>query len=198
MNKIITISREFGSGGRTVGRLLAKELGIPCYDREIVTELSIKSGFSEDFIRNEGEYANSTNSFLFNLSQAAISPVAPTLSLQQQLYILQSNLIKELAEKGSCVIIGRCADYILKERDDVFNVFIHSDDEFRTKRIVEVYGETKESPEKRIRDKDIKRKIYYKNFTYRDWGVAKNYDISLNTASIGVERCVKIIVDALK
>lgn len=195
---VITISREFGSGGRTVGKQLSKKLGIPCYDREIVTELSLKSGFSEEFIRNEGEYASTTNSFLFNLSQLATSPMAPTLSLQQQLYILQSNLIKEIADKGPCIIVGRCADYILKDRDDVFNVFIHANEDYRIKRITNVYGETMETPQKRIRDKDAKRKIYYKNFTYRDWGLAKNYHLSVDTSKISIENAVNLIVDIVK
>lgn len=198
MSKIITISREFGSGGRTIGKMVAKELGIPCYDKEIVRQLSIQSGFAEDFIKSEGEYASSTNSFLFNLSQIAVSPMTLTLSLQQQLYILQSNLIKELAEKGPCVIVGRCSDYILKNRTDVVNVFIHANDEFRKKHIVDNYGEREDVPQKRLKDMDAKRRVYYKNFTYRDWGVCKNYDIALDSSKLGLEQCAKIIVDIAK
>lgn len=199
MSKIITISREFGSGGRTIGKLLSKELGIPCYDREIVSELSLKSGFSEEFIKNEGEYASTTNSFLFNLSQLVSSPMAPTLSLQQQLFILQSNLIKEIANREPCIIVGRCADYILKDRSDVFNVFVHASDEFRIKRIENVYSDvSKEPTQKRLKDKDAKRKVYYKNFTYRDWGHAKNYDLAIDTTNISFENATKIIASLVK
>ena len=198
-NKVITISRAFGSGGRTIGREVAKRLGIPCYDKELVDKVAEESGFHADFIEEAGEYAPVTNSFLFNI---AVSPnpmaMMGSMSMSDKLFVTQTNVIRQYAEQGPCVIIGRCADYILRDRDDCLHVFIHSDMEHRAKRIVELYGETKQTPQKRLIDKDNKRKVYYKHYTGRNWGEAQNYHLSLNSGLIGVERCVDFIVDIAK
>ena len=195
-NKIITISRAFGSGGRTIGREVAKRLGIPCYDKELVDRVAEESGFHADFIEEAGEYAPVSSSFLFNI---AVSPnpmsMVNTMSMSDQLFVCQTNVIRKLAEEGPCVIIGRCADYILRDREDCLHVFIHSDMEHRAERIVRLYGETKQTPQKRLADKDSKRKIYYKHYTNRNWGEAQNYHLSLNSGLIGVDKCVDIITD---
>ena len=197
--KIITISRAFGSGGRTIGKEVAKRLNIPYYDKELVDKVAEESGFHADFIEEAGEYAPVTNSFLFNI---AVSPnpmaMMNTMSMADQLFVCQTNVIRRLADEGPCVIIGRCADYILKDRDDCLHVFIHADMAHRAERIVRLYGETKQSPEKRLTYKDNKRRVYYKHYTNRNWGEAQNYHVCLNSGLVGVEKCVDIIVDIAK
>ena len=197
--RVITISRAFGSGGRTIGKEVAKRLGIPYYDKELVDKVAEESGFHADFIEEAGEYAPVTNSFLFNI---AVSPnpmaMMNHMSMADQLFVCQTNVIRKLADEGPCVIIGRCADYILKDREDCLHVFIHSDMEPRAARIVEKYGHTTQTPQKRLTDKDNKRKVYYKHYTNRNWGEAQNYHLSLNSGLVGVDKCVDIIVDVAK
>lgn len=197
--KVITISRAFGSGGRTIGKEVAQRLGIPYYDKELVDKVAEESGFHADFIEEAGEYAPVTNSFLFNI---AVSPnpmaMMNHMSMADQLFVCQTNVIRRLADEGPCVIIGRCADYILKDREDCLHVFIHADMESRAKRIVEKYGETRQTPQKRLTDKDNKRKVYYKHYTNRNWGDAQNYHLCLNSGMVGVEKCADIIVDVAK
>ena len=118
--------------------------------------------------------------------------------MHDRLYIEQTKIIEEIAAEGDCVIVGRCADFILRDRKDCLNVFIHADMESRAKRIVERYGECDKSPEKRLTEKDQKRKVYYKNYTGRNWGQAQNYDICLNSGALGIETCAELIVQACK
>ena len=198
-NRVITISREFGSGGRTIGKEVAKRLNIPYYDKELVDKVAEESGFHADFIEEAGEYAPVTNSFLFNI---AVSPnpmaMMNTMSMADQLFVCQTNVIRRLADEGPCVIIGRCADYILKDREDCLHVFIHADMEHRAARIVEKYGQTKQTPQKRLTDKDNKRRVYYRHYTNRNWGDAQNYHVSLNSGLVGIDKCVDFIVDLAK
>ena len=197
--KVITISRAFGSGGRTIGKEVAKRLNIPYYDKELVDKVAEESGFHADFIEEAGEYAPVTNSFLFNI---AVSPnplsMMNTMSMADQLFVCQTNVIRRLADEGPCVIIGRCADYILKDREDCLHVFIHADMEHRAERIVEKYGHTKQTPQKRLTDKDNKRRVYYRHYTNRNWGEAQNYHVSLNSGLVGIDKCVDFIVDLAK
>ena len=197
MKRIITISREFGSGGRSIGKLLAEKLGYAFYDKELTKEVAKRSGFSPAFIEESGEYANARSSLLFALATAN-QYSAEILSMHDKLYIAQTKLIEELAEEGGCVIVGRCADYVLRDRKDCLHVFIYSDLESRAKRIVERYGHTDRSPEKRLHEKDQKRKVYYRNYTGRNWGQAQNYDLCLNSAALGEERCAELIAAACK
>lgn len=198
-NRIITISREFGSGGHSIGKLVAQKLGISFYDKELVEKVAEKSGYSSDFIEEQGEYAPTTSSFLFNLAFSSNwSKMSDGLSPADQLYLLQNNIIRELAEKERCVIVGRCSNYILRERNDVLNVFIYAPAEARIKRIIERYGDTKEKPEVRLKKKDDKRKIYYKHYTGESWGIASNYDISLDSSKLGEEMCAEIIAKAYR
>ena len=186
-NKIITISREFGSGGRTIGKKLAEKLGIPCYDSELIHKIAQESGFEESYIRDAGEYTPAG----FMASVFSNRAYGPTN--EDYLWEIQYKIITELAEKGSCVIVGRCADYILREKADCLRVFIHADMEYREKRIVEVYGEREESPEQRLKDKDRRRAAYYRFYTDRKWGYAQNYHLCLDSGKVGLERCVDII-----
>ena len=198
-NLIITISRAFGSGGRTIGKAVAERLGIPYYDEELVDKVAEESGFHTDYIQEAGEYAPVSNSFLFNIAVSS-NPVAMmhSMSMSDQLFVYQTKVIQELADQGPCVIIGRCADYILRDREDCLHVFVHADLEHRGARVLEKYGETKQPIKKRLTDKDNKRRVYYKHYTNRNWGEAQNYHLSLNSGLIGIDKCVDIIVDIAK
>lgn len=186
-NRVITISREFGSGGRTIGKAVAEQLGIPCYDNEILQEIAKESGFSENYVQEAGEYA--PGGFL----ASAFSHPSSGPNNADYLWKIQYQLITELAQKGPCVIVGRCADYILQDKADCLRVFIHADLSFRAERIVKVYGEREKSAEQRLRDKDKRRAAYHRFYTDMKWGYAQNYDITLNSGTLGIEQCVNII-----
>lgn len=186
-NRIVTISREFGSGGRTVGKLLAQELGIPCYDSELIQKIAEKSGFTENYVRKADESASSG----FLASAFSTRAFGPTN--EDYLWEVQRKVILELAEKESCVIVGRCADYILRETADCLTVFIHAGMEYRMNRIVEVYGEREESPEQRVKEKDKRRAAYHRFYTNMKWGYAKNYQVCLDSGALGIENCVDIL-----
>ena len=189
MNRIITISREFGSGGRTIGKLVAERLGIPCYDQELIEKIEEESGLAKEFIAERGEYTLRGGW----LANAFADRSLNGLSVQDYLWTVQRKIILELAEEGPCVIVGRCADYILADKADCLKVFIHASIEKRAERIVQKYGESGEAPEKRLRDKDLRRSSYYRFYTDVEWGIAKNYDVALDSGVIGIDRCVDII-----
>lgn len=186
-NRIITISREFGSGGRTIGKMVAEKLGLPCYDAELIQKIAEESGFAADYIREEGEYA-SGGRFSPLFSDRSMGPTN-----QDKLWSFQRKVILELAEKGPCVIVGRCADYILKGRADCLNVFIHADLQHRAERIVKEYGERAETPEQRLRDKDKRRAAYHRFYTDMKWGYAQNYHLCLDSGALGIDKCVEIL-----
>lgn len=189
MNTIITISRQFGSGGRTIGRMVAEKLGIPCYDAEIIEKIMEETGFEKKFIEEKGEHTNMGGW----LARAFAEHDFYGQNTQDYLWTVQKRIVRELAEKSDCVIVGRCADAVLGEKEKVIRVFIHADQEARAKRIVEQYGERPESPEKRLKDKDKKRAGYYQYYTDLKWGAAEHYDVCLNSAHLGIDRCVDII-----
>lgn len=186
-NRVITISREFGSGGRTIGKAVADELGIPCYDNEILHEIAVESGFAENYVKDAGEYAPG------GFFASAFSHPTSGPNNSDYLWKIQYNLITEIAERGPCVIVGRCADYILRDKADCLRVFIHADTSFRAQRIVNVYGEREKSPEQRLKDKDKRRAAYHRFYTEMKWGHAQNYDITLNSGTLGIDKCVEII-----
>lgn len=186
---VITIGREYGSGGRLIAKQLSEELGITFYDKELITEVARKTGFSENFIR-DSEHQRPTNSFLYDLYTAVQTPSVP-----DQVFIAQAKVIKEAASRESCVIVGRCADYILKDRTDCLHTFIHASMDFRAKRIVRLYGESEVAPEKRLQDKDTRRRINYKHYTDREWGMSQNYHVCLDSSVLGIDKCVDIILD---
>ncbi len=193
---VITVSRQFGSGGRTIGRLLSERLGVPFYDKELVQQVADETGLDTAFIEEKGELSLSKSFFSFAVSQS-IPYMNNGLSISDFLFCAQRQVILKLAEQP-CVIVGRCADSILRDRADCFNVFIHADMAFRADRIVRLYGESEKKPEQRLADKDKKRKIYYKHYTDREWGDANNYDMCLNSGKIGIEKCVELILDAVR
>ena len=197
---VITIGRQYGSGGREVGHKLAELLGCKCYDQDLIVMAAKRSGISEEALALADEQASS--SLLYTLAMGAsmiyTSTTPMAVPINDALFIAQSEIIRELSETETCVIVGRCADYILEERDDCLHVFIHADKEIRAKRIVEKYGETPDVPEKRLNDKDKKRRNNYKYYTDREWGMSQNYDISLDSGALGLEKCADIIVDLAK
>ena len=190
-NRIVTISREFGSGGRTVGKKLAQKLQIPCYDQEIIEKIAAESGFAEDYIRDRSEYSPHTSWIANAFSERSFSGV----NNQDAIWMLQRKIILDLAAQGPCVIVGRCADYILRNVADCLRVFIHADFDKRAERIVEVYGETDVPTEKRLRDKDKRRAAYYQFYTDTKGGLAQNYHISLDSGTIGIDQCVELLAD---
>jgi len=192
--KIITISREFGSGGRTIGRTVAEKLGIPFYDKELVEQVALESGFAPKFVEEHGEHAPGKSLFAYAFAPQGVPGVMNGLSTADFLWNIQCSVILQLAEKGPCVIVGRNADYILKDRDDVLHAYIHADMDFRADRIVRLYGESEKSPQARLQEKDKRRRLNYQHYTGRTWGTAQNYDICLNSGNIGVEECAEIIV----
>ena len=193
--KIITISREFGSGGRTIGRDVANRLGIPFYEKELVDQIALESGFAPKFVEENGEHAPGKSRLSYAFSHQGVPGVMNGLSTADFLWSIQCNVILQLAEKGPCVIVGRNADYILKDRNDVLDVFIHAEPEFRADRIVRLYGESEKSPMTRLAEKDKRRQINYEHYTGLSWGSAQNYDICLDSGRLGIENCVDIIVN---
>ena len=192
--KIITISREFGSGGRTVGRMIAERLGIPFYDKELVDQVALESGFAPNFVEEHGEHSPGKSLFSYAFVPQGIPGVMNGLSTADFLWNIQCSVILQLADKGPCVIVGRNADYILKDRPDCLHAYIHADMDFRADRIVRLYGESEKSPQARLQEKDKRRRVNYQHYTGRAWGQAQNYDICLDSGRIGVEQCADIII----
>ena len=198
MKNIITIGRELGSGGRTIGKMVASKLGISYYDRELIDAAAKKSGLSADFVETTEQKI--TNSLLYNLAMGTgygygilNGADTQTLPLAEQVYIAQKDVIREYAEKGSCVIVGRCADQILSGRDDVLRVFIYASPDKRVERSVKEYGMAESTALKEIKRSDKERSLHYNEFTEKIWGERHNYDLLLNSGVLGFENCVKII-----
>lgn len=182
---VITISREYGSGGRYVGRLVADKLGIKLYDKDFIEKLAAKTGLSGEYIENNEQKRNSLE--IFN------SGYYSGLNNSDELFIKESELIKEVAEQESCVIIGRCADFILKDRNDVVKAFIYSSNENKLKRVTEIYGIEKSRAEKEIKRINKLRANHYKYYTGKEWNNNSNYDICINSDDLGVEKAADLI-----
>ena len=193
-NTIITISRQYGSQGREVGQEIAKRLGIPYYDRDLITLAAKASGFSEELFDQLDRRA--TNSFLYSLTMFGSAGING-LSLTDQLYVTQRNLIRDLAEKGSCVIVGRCSDYILRKQPELFNFFIKASMEKRLEHAKDdpkIPSATKETLEKL----DKQRAAYYNFYTGQVWGNAANYDMCLDSGVLGVGKTVDMILEYIE
>ena len=190
---IITIARQYGSGGRTVGKMLAERLNIPYYDREIIELASEDSGINAVIFQDEKKKPSLRALLHGYTGSGTISPESAGFTRDDNLFNYQAKIIRQLADEGSCVLIGRCADYILRDRTDCLKVFIHADMKFRADRIVRVYGEREESPETRLKEKDKRRAAYYRFYTAMKWGNAANYHIALDSGVIGIEKCAEII-----
>lgn len=198
MKKIITVSREFGSGGRSIAKKTAERLGYKYYDKELVRQVAQQTGFAPKFIEEQGEYAPSKNKLAYAFTVPGTAGIMDGMSAPDYLWNAQRKVILELAKEGNCVIVGRCADAILSDRDDCLNVFIHASKQYRAERIVRLYGESDKSPEKRLDEKDKKRSVNYSHYTGRDWGVSQNYHIALDSGVVGEDNCVDIIVNLAK
>ncbi len=195
--KIITISREFGSGGRTMGRKIAEKLGIPFYDKELVDQIAVESGFAPKFVEEHGEHSPTGSFFSYAFAPQGVPGIMNGLSTADFLWNIQCNVILQLADQGPCVIVGRNADYILKDRPDALHVYVFADVPYRAERIVRLYGESEKSPEHRLAEKDKRRRVNYQHYTGRTWGQAQNYDLCLDTGVLGEDYCADIVVNAV-
>lgn len=192
--RIITISREFGSGGRFIGEEVAKKLGIAYYDKNIINEIAEKSGLSPEYIRENAELSPKKGLFAYAFAGRDVTGK----SLEDMVYEAQRNVILELADKEPCVIIGRNADFILKDRDDVLNVFIHGDMPEKIKRITGLYNVKEKEAVKMMADTDKRRRTNYNFYTDQNWGKASNYTLCLNSSQLGYDRCEMIIMECVK
>lgn len=197
-NKIYTIGREFGSGGREVGEKLAAKLGIKLYDKELLQQAAKDSGFCEEIFENHDE--KPTNSFLYSLVMDTYSvsgySAAPFLDmpLNHKVFLAQFETIKKIAEKESCVIVGRCADYALSDNPDCINVFIHADLDVRIKNVSKNLNITENKARDIINKTDKQRASYYNYYTSKKWGDSKSYNLSLDAGKLGTDNCVEMIL----
>lgn len=188
--RIITISREFGSGGRFIGEEVAKQLGIAYYSENIIDQIAQQSGLSPEYIEENAELSPKRGFFAYAFSGRDITGK----SVDDMLYEAQRKVILEIAEKEPCVLIGRNADFILKDREDVLNVFIYGDMPEKIKRICKLYDVTEDGAVKLIKDTDKRRRTNYNFYTEQKWGMASNYTLSLNSSQLGYARCEKMIM----
>lgn len=198
MNTVITISRQYGSGGRFVGRLLADSLGIPFYDKEIIAMASENSGFAQDFIKENEQKMKGLASVSFTPSVWGGSLINSFENFESLIYASETEAIEEIAKKGACVIVGRCADYVLKDKVRCMNVFIYADMPSRVDRVINVFRRTddQKKAERIIKENDRMRARHYRYYTDSEWGASENYHISLNTSAFGVEKCAEILKEA--
>ena len=192
--RIITISREFGSGGRFIGEEVAKKLGIAYYDKNIISQIAEKSGLSPDYIQESAELSPKKGLFAYALAGRDITG----RSVEDMVYETQRKVILELARKEPCVIIGRNADYILKDRDDALNVFIHGDMLEKIQRISQLYRVNEQEAVKMMADTDKRRMTNYNFYTDQKWGKASNYTLCLNSSQLGYDRCEALITECVK
>ena len=196
MNKVITISREYGAGGHTIGKRVAQELGIEIYDKDIVRETVRASGFETEVVQEEEEDVSKASTFLKSLCSSSVHYRDP----QEVIHEVQTAVILQFAKKGPCVILGRCADDILRESGiETLNVFIHADDLHRAVRISEMTGITNATElQKLMAKKDSSRRNYYEHYTRKKWGDSHNYNLTLDSGKLGIDLCVQMIVEAAK
>ena len=201
--KIITISREYGSGGRQVGLTVAKKLGMEFYDKELIDAAAKEIGFPTEMIADREQRL--TNSLLYNFAMGTLygiayprEPKVSELPLTEQIYQAQKKAIEEAAKRGSCIFVGRCADYILKSRPDVLRVFIYADRDIRKRRAIEEYGEIEEYIDEFMYQTEKRRRIHYENYTNQKWGSRENYDLMLNSGDLGLDKCVELLCEAVK
>ncbi|MCR4792516.1 MAG: cytidylate kinase-like family protein [Lachnospiraceae bacterium] len=196
MKTVITIGRQFGSGGRVIGEQLAKAYDIKYYDKELLARAAKESGFCEEILMNHDE--RPTNSFLYNLvidtySFGYNSSSFVDMPISQKVFLAQFDTIKKVADEGPCVIVGRCADYALEGRDNVINLFIYANEDYKVKRIMEQYQLDEAKAKDMIIKKDKQRQSYYNYYTNKKWGKAESYDLCINSAVLGIEGSVKLI-----
>lgn len=198
---IVTIGRQFGSGGRSIGEKVAKKLGVPFYDKELISLAAKESGIDPDIFKNVDEKA--ANSLLYSLSMGLYSfgsgfQAMGDLPVNDKLYMLQHKIIKDIAKKGACVIVGRCADYVLREQPNVVNIFIYADMEYRKQESVKRHGIDAARAEHIINKTDKSRANYYSFYSGQKWGMAENYDLCINSAKIDEDSIVDLIIAYIK
>ena len=198
---IITIGRQFGSGGRYVGRLLAEKLNIPFYDKELLSEAAKQSGICEEIFEEHDE--KPTRSLLFSLVTGMQHHMGTgnfymDMPLNHRIFLAQFDAIRKLAEEGSCVIVGRCADYVLRENPDTVSIFVKADMPSKIQRAVTYYGVEKDKAEERIRKADKQRASYYNYYATATWGDVDNYDLVVDTGVLGVEGAVELIAKCIE
>ncbi len=198
---IVTIGRQFGSGGRSIGEKVAKKLGVPFYDKELISLAAKESGIDPDIFKNVDEKA--ANSLLYSLSMGLYSfgsgfQAMGDLPVNDKLYLLQHKIIKDIAKKGACVIVGRCADYVLREQPNVVNIFIYADMEYRKQESVKRHGIDAARAEHIINKTDKSRANYYSFYSGQKWGMAENYDLCINSAKIDEDSIVDLIIAYIK
>ncbi|MCR5595005.1 MAG: cytidylate kinase-like family protein [Lachnospiraceae bacterium] len=198
MKTVITIGRQFGSGGREIGEKLAEYFGIPYYDKELITRVAKDSGFCKEIIENNDE--RPTNSFLYNLvmdtySFGYNSSSFIDMPISHKIFLAQFDTIKKIADEGPCVLVGRCADYALADYDNVINLFICANEECKIKRILERHSEITSEAKARefMNKKDKQRQSYYNYYASSKWGHATTYDMTVNSSVLGIEGTVKFI-----
>ena len=201
MNTIITIGRQFGSGGREIGEKVAEYFGIKCYDKELLTRAAQESGFCEEMIRNHDE--RPTNSFLYNLvmdtySFGYSSGSYTDMPINHKVFLAQFDAIKKIAEEGPCILVGRCADYALENYDNVLSIFVHANLDARIRRIARLYDLTDAKAKEKIQKIDKQRSSYYNYYASKRWGDAKSYDLCLNSSVTGIDGAVQIIQEFAK
>ncbi len=203
MNTIITIGRQFGSGGREIGELVAKKYGVKCYDKELLSRAAKESGFCEEMIQNHDE--RPTNSFLYNLVMDTYSfgynaSSFVDMPISHKVFLAQFDTIKKIAEEGPCVIVGRCADYALSDYSNVLNIFIHADEEFKIANIKKRFADVKTDEQARemMNKKDKQRQSYYNYYSSKKWGRSDSYDLSINSGILGIEGTVKFITQYIE
>nr|WP_294681450.1 cytidylate kinase-like family protein [uncultured Anaerotignum sp.] len=190
-NKIITISRQYGSGGRIVGKKLADALGIPFYDNELITLAAEKTGLSVECFKDAEK--TSVGNLFFSLTSLTPSIDSVGLPLNEKIFLVQSQVIKEVAEAGPCVIVGRSADYVLSENPNCINIFLQADLSDRVARAIQTYHHEAQGAESMVIKTDKRRANYYNYFTGRKWGKAENYDLILNTSRMDLDKIVEVI-----
>lgn len=190
---IINVGRQFGSGGKLVALALGKKLGIPVYDQELISKAAEQSGFSKELFAKSDEKRNllALSSFIVDVGRFGS---ADNYVSDNQLFVIQSKVIRSIADKGSAIFIGRCADYILRDRP-CLDVFISASDEVRIKRVAERMGITPEQAESLMQKKDRTRETYYNYFTFGNWGVASNYDLCVDSSVLGIDGTADMIID---
>lgn len=198
MKTIITIGRQFGSGGRIIGKALAKHFNIPYYDKDLLTVAAKESGLCEELFESHDE--KPTNSFLYSLVMDTYSLGYSTsaftdMPINYKVFLAQFDAIKKVADQGPCVIVGRCADYALAEYDNVVNVFVHADLDQRAEIVAKRYDLTVEKAKDKVIKMDKKRASYYNYYSNKKWGDAKGYDICINSLCVGIEGATKLIID---
>ena len=197
---VITIARGFGSGGRTIGKMLAGRLGIDYYDMELLRLASEESGINIELFNQADEHVKTGFFKRYNRSfgERLVSPSSMDFTSDDNLFNYQAKIIRDLAEKQSCVIIGRCADYLLRDREDVVRLYFYADREICVKTVTDLYGIHPKDAEERVESVDRSRAAYYKYYTGGEWDDEANYDLCINTGKIGFEKSVDVVVGYLK